>query len=286
MHPIGWPRSARVRDVVTLSASAGLPARPMQASVWSVGSERDEGGGAGGDGGDRDRLARLGEIAIDIAHELRNVLQIISASAYVARHESARGNAAAALTHVLAIEKSARTAHGIVDDLMAMARSEVRFEPVLLADVLAAVRAEIPLAPTGEACARWDDVITPAHLRVRAHAGLLVRLLHTLYENAIQAAAPRPPRIETRARAAGGRVFIEVADDGPGVPADIAARVFDPLVTARPGGTGVGLALARRIAEALDGAITLVDDASAAAGDERAASQGATFRVELGDAAT
>jgi hypothetical protein len=62
----------------------------------------------------------------------------------------------------------------------------------------------------------------------------------------------------------------EVVDDGPGVPAQIAHRVFEPLVTARPGGTGLGLALARRIATAHGGTIRLVEG-----------SPGATFRVEL-----
>jgi signal transduction histidine kinase len=64
---------------------------------------------------------------------------------------------------------------------------------------------------------------------------------------------------------------IEVTDDGPGVPNDIAARVFDPLVTARPGGTGLGLPLARRIAAAHGGSIALVDRTG----------EGATFRLEL-----
>ena len=118
--------------------------------------------------------------------------------------------------------------------------------------------------------AHWEDAIEPHDLRVRAHPGLLTRLLHVLYDNAIQAAAPRAPRISTRARASSGRVVVDVADDGPGVPAHIAARVFEPLVTARPGGTGLGLALARRIAAAHGGSIVLVADGP-----------GATFRVDL-----
>jgi signal transduction histidine kinase len=61
-----------------------------------------------------------------------------------------------------------------------------------------------------------------------------------------------------------------VADDGPGVPANIADRVFEPLVTSRPGGTGLGLALARRIAAAHGGSISLVPGGA-----------GATFRLEL-----
>jgi signal transduction histidine kinase len=208
----------------------------------------------------------VGEIAAEVAHELRNVLQVISASAYVARQEAAKGEATTALPHITKIEKNARVAHAIVDDLMALARGEtLHSEPVLVAELLVAARSDLD---TG--AADWHDALEPRDLRVRAHPGLLVRLLHVLYDNAIQVCAPRAPRIATRARAIDGCIVVEVADDGPGVPPSIAARVFEPLVTSRPGGTGLGLALARRIATAHGGSIALVDGA-----------EGATFRLEL-----
>lgn len=213
------------------------------------------------DEGARERFIAIGEIATEVAHELRNALQVITASAYLARQDPA-----ASAPHIHKIEKNARLAHSIVDDLMSLARGEPTYaEPILLYDVLVAARAEIE-----SGAARWQDSIYPADVRVRAHAGLATRLFHALYENAIHASSPRTPTITTRAWAESEAIVIEVGDDGPGVPEELAPNIFDPLVTGREGGTGLGLALARRIAAAHAGGLSLV-----------ASSLGATFRLTL-----
>jgi signal transduction histidine kinase len=215
------------------------------------------------DGETRERLAAIGEIAAEVAHELRNVLQIISASAYVARMDPPRS-----LPHVEKIERSARLAFSIVDDLMSLARGEpADASPVLVAELVVAARVEFELG-----AAHWVDEVTPPDLRVRAHPGLVGRVLHALYDNSIHVCAPRPPTIATRAHVAGGRVVIEVVDDGPGVPAEIAPRIFEPLVTGRRGGSGLGLALARRIVAAHGGTIALAPSGPG---------EGAAFRIEL-----
>jgi signal transduction histidine kinase len=214
----------------------------------------------------RDRLAALGEIAAEAVHELRSVLQTISASAYVAEVEVTRGDAVSARPHIAKIEKNARLAHAIVDDLMALARGEaLAREPVLLADVMAAARAEL-------GAALWVDAVEPSDLQLVAHPGLFARLLHVIYENALEASKPRQPTVVTRARSERGHTIVEVEDDGPGVPASIAAKVFDPLVAARTGGTGLGLALAKRIAMAHGGSIAHVP---------REHGRGTTFRIEI-----
>jgi two-component system sensor histidine kinase FlrB len=209
----------------------------------------------------RDRLVAIGEIAAEVAHELRNALQIISANVYLAKQQPE-----SSLPFLTKIEKNARLAHAIVDDLMALARGEpAQAEPALVVDILVASREDLP-----EPGASFEDSLAAPDVRVRAHIGLVSRLFHVLYENAIAASAPDKPTIRTRAQFEGTRVVVHVADDGPGVPKEIADRLFEPLVTARAGGTGLGLALARRIAAAHSGSITLVPT-----------ERGATFRVEL-----
>ncbi len=206
----------------------------------------------------RARLVAIGEIAAEVVHELRNALQMVSANVFLAQKDPA-----ASALFLGRIDRSARIAHGIVDDLMALARGEAtRTAPVPLSEILILAR---ELLPSGGP--RLDDRFDDGFL-IRAHPGLMARLLHALYDNAARVGATRVVTEATHLPTGGAR--LEVADDGPGVPVAVAMTLFEPLVTAREGGSGLGLALARRVAEAHGGSITLVPS-----------ERGATFRIEL-----
>ncbi|HEX6940175.1 MAG TPA: HAMP domain-containing sensor histidine kinase [Longimicrobiales bacterium] len=91
---------------------------------------------------------------------------------------------------------------------------------------------------------------------VRANRVLLVWALENVVRNALDALAGRTGSIRVAAAAGRGSIRFSVSDDGPGIPAEVRGRIFEPGFTTKVGGWGVGLSLARRIIEELhDGRI-------------------------------
>ncbi|MEI7892170.1 MAG: HAMP domain-containing sensor histidine kinase [Myxococcales bacterium] len=195
-------------------------------------------------------LAALGEIAAEIAHELRNVLQVARTSVYLIRRDLARG--APVEDSLARLDRSVANAQAVVDDVLALAQAQaLAKESVRLVETLRAACEDFDV--------HLDDIGIAPDLEVRAARGLLVRLFRSLLDNAVQTAPAGPPKITARAWHEDGKVVVEVADNGPGIAASLAPRIFEPLMTGRPGGTGLGLALAARIARAHGGSLTLVD---------------------------
>jgi signal transduction histidine kinase len=117
----------------------------------------------------RDRLLAIGEIAAEVAHELRNALQIVSANVYLARQNAQKGPEAVE-PHLAKIERSTRIAQGIVDDLMALARGEaVHAEPMRVVDLLPLGREMFP-----PGAAELIDDVDPPDLKVRGFDNLRV----------------------------------------------------------------------------------------------------------------
>ena len=103
--------------------------------------------------------------------------------------------------------------------------------------------------------------------------GKVEQILVNLLSNAADAVPPGKGVVEVVLRADGAELVLEVADNGPGVPAHLADRVFDAFVTTKPEGvgTGLGLAISRRLAASMGGSLTA----------ERASLGGAVFILRL-----
>jgi two-component system, NtrC family, nitrogen regulation sensor histidine kinase NtrY len=162
-----------------------------------------------------------------------------------------------------AIETLARRASGImhfVDAYRAFSRApaieRTHFSAAPWADELARLFAASNQA--GAATLAID--VAPPDLALDGDPDLLAQVVINLLKNAAEAAADHAaePGVELSISALPGhRVLIRVADNGPGIAPELAQDVFLPFFTTKPGGTGVGLSLARRIVSAHGGTIAL-----------------------------
>jgi signal transduction histidine kinase len=222
----------------------------------------------------RDRLAILGTLVAGVTHELKTPVAAILAWAQM---RPGVDYDLAELPRVLArVAAGARRCDKIMRDMLAFSRQKaggsrlcdvnaLLRECIKLKEhdwVLEGLRVELDLAgdlpqallPPGEFQQVVFNLLTNAH-------------------QAIRGAARRSGRIRLSSRCEDGWLSVAVEDNGPGVPADIAERIWDSFFTTKPEGegTGLGLAICRQIVAGQGGRLVL----------ESAAGGGAVFRVIL-----
>ena len=196
-----------------------------------------------------ERLATYGQLVGTVSHELRNPLSVIDTSAYLlkARVESDPRS----MQHVERIASQVRTASDIINQLLSMIQSrDVVHETVDLCDIIDAAAETCP----GLAAVRFTREGLDQPISVSGDATQLGQVFKNLFQNALEA-VQADPAVSVHAQAAGSRVVVSVHDNGTGVDAAIKDRLFEPLVTSKPRGVGLGLALVKRVIEAHGGSI-------------------------------
>lgn len=216
------------------------------------------------------RLAYVGTLASGLAHEIRSPLNALSLNMQLLEEEVGPGSGR---------------------KLFSITRDEIGRLDRLVGDFLSYARpraAERRVVAVAEVLGRARDVLAPQLCR----QGVLLKiedateggsidvdpeqwnqLLLNLLQNAVAATEEtgRRPKVSLRAVRAGGQIAIEVADNGVGIEAADRERVFEAFYSTRKGGTGLGLAVVRRIARAHGAEIDL----------ESAVGEGTTVRVLL-----
>jgi signal transduction histidine kinase len=218
-----------------------------------------------------ERLAAIGELSAAVAHGIRNPLAGIRLAAQLGLEAAAAADP---------VRESFEDVLGAVDRLEAQVRGildfarpfEPRLEPLdlpaLAGSVLDAAAAR--LEASGVTVALDVPPSLPRVLADRAH---LAQAMQELLSNAVDA-MPQGGRVTIDARADDGNpplVRLGVQDEGPGVPPEVRDRIFQLFMTTKSGGTGVGLAVVRKIMERHGGRVTL----------EPSAGRGARFVLEL-----
>jgi PAS domain S-box-containing protein len=220
-----------------------------------------------------EKLTALGSLLAGVSHELNNPLAVVVGEAILLEEDAENTPFAASARR---IRKSADRCSRIVQTFLAMARQRPP-ERVRL-EVESVVHGAIELTHYGmrsngiTVSTNFGATLPP----VAADKDQLHQVIVNLLINAQQALQEcdyeRQICVSTLHNREKERVCIKVADNGPGIPADVARRIFEPFFTTKPqgSGTGIGLSFSHGVIEAHGGNLTLES------GDA-----GATFLIEL-----
>jgi two-component system, NtrC family, sensor histidine kinase PilS len=206
------------------------------------------------------KLAALGRLTASIAHEIRNPVGAMSHAAQLLGESTNLGPADLRLTEIM--RSNAQRVSAIVDNVLRLSRREApRPERIALPDWCARFREEF-CATTQTDPARFQLQVSAPDLEATIDTSQLHQILWNLCENAYlhggaDGSAPGVELLLARV-ARYGRVCLEVADRGPGVAAQDVERIFEPFFTRGAQGTGLGLFLARELAE-INGATLLYE---------------------------
>ena len=205
------------------------------------------------------KLAALGRLTANIAHEIRNPLSAISHAAQLLREES-HDATQAKLTGI--IENNARRLDRLVEEVLTLNRRD-RLNPTSIDhSTLTPLIAELRQAegmPADAVSISLDERLhfqfDPDHLR---------QILWNLLRNAWRVCSKSAGSIQIRLHKQGDQVQLDIQDDGAGVPPEHQGKLFEPFFTTDAQGTGLGLFLARELAEANHAVLAYVPDAGGA----------------------
>lgn len=196
------------------------------------------------------KLAALGRLSASIAHEIRNPLAAITHASQLLAESSEIRNEDQRLLGM--IQRHSGRIDKIVRDVLELSRrDDTRQETLVLRDWLQRTIA-VYLEGYPKASRTLDLLDVPATLEIRFDPGHLQQVLFNLWDNSFEhgAAGGGRPRVLMHAeRLDNGRIYLEIADNGPGIAADLFDKVFEPFFTTHSAGTGLGLYLAREICE-------------------------------------
>ncbi|MEO8902157.1 MAG: ATP-binding protein [Polyangiaceae bacterium] len=216
-----------------------------------------------------ERMAGLGRLAAGLAHEIRNPLGSIAGSIQLLRTATGLSDEDQRLCDI--IQRETRRLNDLVTDMVDLSKPK---KPMFAAVDAARVAREVVAltARSGRAVSDVEVGYSGAEVAsVWADGAQLRQMIWNLVRNAVQASGPGDA-VEVAVEIVAGRAWLRVSDRGVGIDEEARERLFDAFFTTRSQGTGMGLALVKRIADEHGFAIAV----------DSSRGRGATFRVNLG----
>ncbi len=207
-----------------------------------------------------ERLAMLGETAAALAHEVRNPLGAITL--FISMLKGDLSDKPQSLTLVEEIERSITSLDGVVSNVLHFAKNNsVQRGPMNLHGLLREVVQHFSSVHGSQAS---FSLKTDGNALIVGDAQALRQVMYNLVMNSLQATQfTGAVAIRVSDVSEDGDVTVVVSDNGPGIPAEVAPRLFEPFASGRREGTGLGLSIVKRIIEAHGGSIGVRNTPSA-----------------------
>jgi two-component system sensor histidine kinase PilS (NtrC family) len=211
------------------------------------------------------KLAALGRLTANLAHEIRNPLSAINHAAQLLHEDVDQASSSARLTRI--IEDNVVRLNDLVEDVLLLSRRDRRNREVVSLD---------QFMPDFVAQFQQTESVPEGVIRLDIEAGLMVdfdrmhlhQILWNLLRNANRHCSKLPGSIVLSAGSTGDAALIELYNDGPSIPADMRQKLFEPFFSTERAGTGLGLYIALELSETNGGLLRCVEQA-----------QGARFRL-------
>lgn len=192
----------------------------------------------------KERLAALGQLAGGLAHQIRNPLGSIANAAYVLKRAIGEAAAPAVSSSVEIILEETWRANRLISDLLDYARVRApNQQPLSLRELLESV-----IVAHGVPHRIRVAVHAPDRPLISADEEQLRGALDNLMRNAVEA-MPGGGTLRFDARPEGTKMRLAVSDTGDGIPPEVRGKLFEPLITSKPLGRGLGLTTARALIE-------------------------------------
>lgn len=215
-----------------------------------------------------DRLASLGQLVAGVAHEVRNPLATIKLRTQMLKESSGGQRAQDSCAQILGeIERL----DGLVGKLLIFGRTfAINTAPADLNE-LALDRFHHFRELAVSQGIHLENHLHPAAIPVAVDRAKIMQVIDNLLQNAFDAVTPEESLVEIHSGVEGRLAWMEVRDNGHGVKPELLSRLFDPFVTTKDHGAGLGLSISNEIVQLHDGKISVTSEPS----------QGSVFRVVL-----
>jgi PAS domain S-box-containing protein len=219
---------------------------------------------------EKDRLAAIGATAGMVGHDIRNPLQAIIGDVYLLQEFLTAMPESTTKSDVIEslenIEKNVSYINKIVADLQDYARPlKPDYSYVDLSEIMASIVKNMYVPDNVQV-----NISSNTFEKIRTEAVFIRRILTNLINNAIQA-MPKGGYLELNIESKEDKVFVTVSDTGMGIPEDFKPKLFLPMMTTKAKGQGLGLAVVKRLIEAMDGTVSF----------ESQVGKGTKFIIEL-----